>query len=128
MKGYDAIVPLRVVLMQVLFETLEYMVSLFLLLCIEGYGELERQVALLDGSFGNHLGVLGEDWFGDHGVLGLHEGEGCVFAISVEVSIEVIVILEEIGEEQLSVVIGEFVLDLDEAFLRVKDESLEPAL
>lgn len=114
--------------MQVLFETLEYVISLFLLLCIEGYGELERQVALLDGPLSNHLGVLGEDWLGDHGVLGLHESEGCVFAIAVEVGVEVVVILEEIGEEQLRVVVGEFVLDLDEALLRVKDESLEPAL
>lgn len=44
--------------MQVLFETLEDVVCLFLLLCIERYGKLEGKVALLDGSLGYHLGVL----------------------------------------------------------------------
>lgn len=114
--------------MQVLFETLDYMVSLFLLFCIERYGELERQVALLDSPLSNHFGILGENWLRDHGVLGLHQREGCVFAIPVEVSIKMIVIFEEISEEQLGVIICKFVLNLDEALLRVQDESLEPAL
>lgn len=114
--------------MQVLLETLNDLVRLFLLLSIEGYGKLERKVALFDSSLGDHLGVLGKDWLGNHGVLGLHESKGCVVAIAVEVSVEMVVIFEEVGKQELCVVVWEFVLDLNEALLRVENKSLESAL
>lgn len=104
------------------------MIGFFLLFCIERNGKLERQVALLDSPLSNHFGILGENWLRDHGVLRLHKGEGCVFTIPVEVSIEMIMIFEEISEKQLGVIVCKFVLNLDEALLRVQDESLQSAL
>lgn len=54
---------------------------------------------MLDSPLCNHFGILGKNWLRDHGVLGLHESKSCIFTISVEVGIEVIVIFEEISEE-----------------------------
>lgn len=110
--------------MNKVFQRFDDETTFVFLFHLERNSKLKRKIILLDFSTWYQFYVFTKNWFWYHCVISLHQSESWVFHPTVEMSVQMIVIFEEISKKQFSEVILEFILYFNEILFGVKDEFL----